>query len=222
MSDEPTPPTEPPDRGDNLAHINKLTSEMTHAAGLWSNNAERGAKHERDIMVRAYELCLWAEQDPANDELLAGRMVNAGVPHTKRSHRCTQTIQYAFAKLTEDKKVVPEPNQISRWGWAIQHALNHDPRPAPGELLAFIKKEGGDAECRKKARKTANDNEKPPVEPKPYPLPCELPDVFDGKMVKLAKTKDGGWQMIPRKVVSLDTTSENDNSNEPDADKQTA
>jgi hypothetical protein len=38
---------------------------------------------------------------------------------------------------------VPEQNQISRWGWAIQHALNQNPSPAPDKLLAFIAQQGG-------------------------------------------------------------------------------
>jgi hypothetical protein len=199
MSEEPKP-------GDNLAHVNKLTSEMQHHAGLWSRDVGQAEKHEREILVRAYELCLWAASDQANDDLLVGRMARAGVPQTKRSQRCTQTVQYAFAKI--DKK--PEPSQLSRWGWAIQHALDQNPRPPPSDLLAFIKREGGDAECRKKARAKAkkNGDADPPEDPKPYRLPCELPDVFDGQMVKVEKTAEGEWQVIPRKVLSFDTTLE--------------
>jgi hypothetical protein len=193
-----------PATGHNLPPIAKLAAEMTHHAGLWSRNAGQGEKHQREIMVRAYQLCLWAE-DPDTDLLITGLLSKADIPHTKRSHRCTQLLRYAFRKV----EVEPEPSQLSRWAWSMQHALNQTPRPAPADLLDFVKNEGGDVACRKKARdaETATaDGSAPKPEPRPIPLPsCSLPDELDGVSVTARKT-EGGWVLIPRKVLSFDTT----------------
>jgi hypothetical protein len=191
MSEEPKP-------GDNLAHVNKLTSEMQHHAGLWSRDVGQAEKHEREILVRAYELCLWAEGDPNNDVVINGLIVSAGIPYTKKSHKCTQVLHYAF----NGAKVKPEPSQLSRWAWTIQHALDQNPRPPPSELLAFIEKEGGTVKCREKSRSTRT------VQPtkKTEPIPCNLPDELNGKTVKLRKDAAGKWS-LEIKVVSDDTTS---------------
>jgi hypothetical protein len=130
MSEEPKP-------GDNLAHVNKLTSEMRHHAGLWSRDVGQAEKHEREILVRAYELCLWAQQDPNNDVVINGLIVSAGIPYTKKSHKCTQVLHYAF----NEAKVKPEPSQLSRWAWTIQHALGPEPAP-PAQRIACVYRKG--------------------------------------------------------------------------------
>jgi hypothetical protein len=194
-----------PEIGSNLPPIKKLAAEMTHHAALWARNAKGGEKHQREIMVRAYQLCLWAE-DPDTEFLTVGLLSMAGIPQTKRSHRCTSVLRYAFHKA----ECEPEPSQLSRWAWTLQHALNHNPRPAPDELLRFIKDEGGEVACREKAREVATkverDRRKGAEKPKPIPLPCVLPDALDGRAVTVRKTETGDWELIPHKVLSLDTT----------------
>src|SRR5205814_47850 len=111
-----------------------------------------------------------------------------------------QLLHYAFHRAD----VEPEPSQLSRWAWSIQHALNQSQRPEPADLLDFIKNEGGDLKCREKARKAeaAKDVSAPKAQPEPIPLPsCTLPDELDGVRVTARKT-DAGWVLIPRKVLS--------------------
>jgi hypothetical protein len=72
-----------------VSPTNKLISEMRHHAGLWSRDVGKAESHEREILVRAYELCLWAEEDRNNDMIVKGLIVAAGIPSsTRKSHKC--------------------------------------------------------------------------------------------------------------------------------------
>jgi hypothetical protein len=186
--------------GHNLPPIAQIGEEMTHHAQLWATNVEKGGKHENQIKVLAYRLREYME-DGELCLAVKGLLRDADVPTTKRSSAFTQLLRLAFHKA----KVQPEPSQLSRWAWALQHAWNQDPHPAPDEVLKFIKDEGGDVECRNKAR-AANRDDGDRTEPEPIPLyDCSLPDDLDGKRVRVEKTEKG-WQLIPPKVPSGDRT----------------
>jgi hypothetical protein len=72
-----------------VSPTNKLISEMRDHAGLWSRDVGKAESHEREILVRAYELCLWAEEDRNNDMIVKGLIVAAGIQSsTRKSHKC--------------------------------------------------------------------------------------------------------------------------------------
>jgi hypothetical protein len=139
-----------PEAGHNLPPITRLADEMTDHASKWSHHAGEGERHEREIMVRAYQLRVFAE-DPAIELQITGLLSKANVPQTQRSSTFTRYLNYAFHKA----KQRPEKSQISRWAGALQFAWSHDPRPAPENVLAFIKSQGGDVECARKARQAS-------------------------------------------------------------------
>ncbi len=143
MTDTPAVPAP----GHNLPPITKLADEMTHYADLWSHHAGEGEKHENEIKFRAYQLRLYAD-DPDTELLIGGLLRAANIPQTKRSDLFTQYLHFAF----HTAKVRPEKSQISRWAGALKYAWSHDPRPAPESVLGFIKSNGGDVECARKAR----------------------------------------------------------------------
>src|SRR5947208_17002607 len=109
----------PPAPGDNLPPITKIASEMASHAQHWALNAAHGEKHEREIMVRAYRLCLLAE-DPNLKLMIVGIIAQAKVPQTKRSHICTQLINYAFHNVNDEREKSrrTEKSMVSRWSGA--------------------------------------------------------------------------------------------------------
>jgi hypothetical protein len=206
---------ETPATGHNLPPIAKLADEMTDHAGKWSHHAGEGEKHEGEIKIRAYQLRVFAE-DPAIELQIAELLSKAKVPQTKRSDLFTQYLHLAFHKAKGRR---PEKSQISRWSGALKHAWSHDPRPAPEGVLAFIKSEGGDVECARKARNANHSGSASVTTPMMWMIPVrsiaaspaavatltgkpELP----GRMVKVGKM--GMFVFVPRKgsAVSDETT----------------
>jgi len=211
MSDETTPV---PALDHNLPPIANLAHEMTHHAVLWANDLVQGEKHRDAVMTGAFRLRSHME-DPDLRLLVKGLLADAKVPTTARSQEFTQLLNLAFHKA----EVKPEKSQISRWAGALQHAWSCDPRPTPEEVAGFIKNEGGDVACAKKAREAGRAGAAFTAAPQPFQLPCDLPAnlVAQARTIKGKKVIPGqweddgsGWQFVLRqgKVVSSETTTE--------------
>lgn len=209
MSDTDTAPL--PDTGHNLPPIAPLGDEMTHHAGLWSRNAAHGEMHEREIMVRAYRLCLYSE-DPDTELSIRGLLSKADIPQTKRSHLCTQLLNYAFHNVKDRAGTSrrPEKSQISRWSGALQYALSQkEQRPSPDGLLAFIDKAGGVVECATKARKgdnAAGAKASQPIRFRHAYIALRYLAANDGKPIsgrlqKVPNSKFGIVQFIPNRRI---------------------
>ena len=195
-----------PDVGHNLPPVAEIGKEMTHQAHLWATKVSKGDKHRAAIMVQVFTLRGYME-DPQLRLLVKGMLADADVPSTKRSSEFTQLLRFAF----QHAKAQPEPSQLSRWAWALQHAWSQVPRPQAEDVIAFIAEQGGDVACREIARKAAKaeaaDADKLRTAPIPYPLACVVPDAFVGQWVKVEKDESGQARLTPRKVLSLDITS---------------
>jgi hypothetical protein len=199
----------PPASGHNLPPIAKLADEMAHAGVLWANNVELGEKHEAEIKVRAYQLRAHAE-DPDTRLLIGGLLRDANIPQTKRSDPFTQYLHLAFRKA----KVRPEKSQISRWAGALKWAWLQDPRPTPDALPAFIKGQGGDVECARKARDANRAGSGGNSAPQAIPFPLAwIANAYlsanDGKAIsgRLERTEIG-VQFVPNKRIDLQAARE--------------
>src|SRR4249919_2236990 len=64
--------------GHNQPPIAQLGREMTHHAALWASNRDKGERHCHEIMVRAYQLRLYAE-DRETKLVILGLMTEANI-----------------------------------------------------------------------------------------------------------------------------------------------
>src|SRR5262249_26128757 len=154
-------------------------------------------KDEHGVKISTWRLRLSMDSDEHVATYIAGMLAQAKVPMGKNSRIFTQLLHFAFHQA----KCQPEPSQLSRWAWALEHAWNQNPRPTPEDVTGFIQREGGDVVCREKARKAvnaANDGNANRTAPTPYQLSCPVPDAFVGQWVKVDKDDAGRVQLIPK------------------------